>query len=68
MNLEESQILLNVATAMANTVSVGIVSREQAKGILNPLLPKNENIGNNTKREATGTITKQAVSTTSDVK
>lgn len=69
MNLEDSQILLNVSTALANAVQVGTISREEAKGILKLFLqPIHENISHLPKREAKGTITKQTVSTTSDVK
>ena len=68
MNIEESQILANVATALANSVSVGVVSREEAKGILKPFLPKKDDKRINTVSKTAGTITKQAVTTTTDVK
>lgn len=68
MNLEESQILLNVSTALANGIQVGIVSREEAKGILKQFLPKNEAQRNFAIDSAVRTPIKQKVSTTSDVK
>lgn len=67
MNLEQSQILANIASALANMVASGVMSREQAKGIVKPFLP-NENISNNTVSKTRGVGIKQTVTSASDIK
>ena len=71
MNLEEAQILANLSTSLANSVQVGILSREEAKGILKLFLPKRENaknISDFTQHSAGRVENKPKVTTATDVK
>lgn len=67
MNLEQSQTFANISSGLANLVAAGIMSREQAKGIIKLYLP-NENIGNHPVNSTRSTAIKQTINAAADVK